>query len=250
MISDIEKNSSQSNEKYIYLISGIATLTAAIIFRRWLASELVLFKSLGIITVESPQSHSILEWFNFIQQDRFIGLVALNFFDIINSLLLGLLFIGLYFKLRKVNKEASIIALIIGLVGIVIYITSNQALAILTLSDQYVTATEAEKPQLLAAGQALLTVNTFYPGGSGIPIGFYLVNFSSLLFAIIMLKDDYFTKKDAYIGIIANGLNVSSIIFFLVAPEFIIIPIPLGSIFLLVWYILIGIKFIKLSRRI
>ena len=44
----------------------------------------MLFKSLGIIVNEPPQSNSIQVWFNFIQKDRLIGLVALNFFDIIN----------------------------------------------------------------------------------------------------------------------------------------------------------------------
>ena len=76
MIPDNEKNLSQSNEKYIYLISVFATLAAAVIFRRWLGSELMLFKSLGIIAIEPPQSNSIQEWFNFIQKNRLNGLDA------------------------------------------------------------------------------------------------------------------------------------------------------------------------------
>jgi hypothetical protein len=247
---NVQKNaekSSKSSQNLFYKLGGIAALVAAFGFRRWFSSELVMFKTIGLINTEVPSTNSALDWFNFIQKDRLIGLIALDFFDIVNYILVGLVLLGLYFVLQETDKSAALLALVIGFIGIAVYLSSNQALAILSLSDQYVSATVSEKPILLAAGQSLLTMNNFYPGGSGIPIGFYFVNVASLIMALVMLKDEYFTKKDAYIGILANGFNVSSLLFLFVAPELMVIPIPLGSIFLLIWYIMMGLKLYRLK---
>jgi hypothetical protein len=247
---NVQKNteeSSKTSQNLLYKLGGIAALVAALGFRRWFSSELVMFKTIGLINTEVPSTTSALDWFNFIQKDRLIELIALDFFDIINYILVGLILLGLYFVLQETDKSATFLALVIGFVGIAVYLSSNQALAILSLSDQYVIATESEKPILLAAGQSLLTMNKFYPGGSSILIGFYFVNMASLIMAVVMLKNKYFTKIDAYIGILANGFNVSSFLFLIVDPELMVIPIPLGSIFLLIWYIKVGLKLYRHS---
>lgn len=232
----------------MYKIAGLSALVAALIFRRWFSSELVMFKTFGLTNIEAPTTNSAIDWFTFIQKDRLIGLIALDFFDLFNYMLVGLLLIGLFLYFCEKNRSASIVALLIGLVGIAVYLASNQALAILSLSDQYAVAPETQKPLLLSAGQSLLTMNKFYPGGSAILISFYFVNIASLIFAVLMFNDEFFTKIDSYLGIISNGLNVSSIVFLLVLPELMVIPIPLGSIFLFIWYIKIGYKLLRMKN--
>ena len=172
-------NNPDSSWNLFYKLGGVSALIAALVFRRWLNAELVLFKNFGLINIEAPNPQSALDWFNFIQKNRLIGLISLGFFDIINYMLVGLILLGLYFSLHDTHKSVALLALIIGFTGICVYLPSNQALAILSLSDQYATASEAIKPNLLATGQSLLELNSFSSGGSGILIGFYFVNLSS-----------------------------------------------------------------------
>ncbi len=236
--------------KGLYRIGGAAALIAAVIFRRWLGAELDLLRSIGITHFEPiAEPGSAIDWFTLLQTNRLVGLTLLNFFDIVNYALVGLMFLGLYAALRRANTGYMILATTLGFVGIAVYFASNQAFSVLSLSDQYAAATtDAQKSILLAAGQAMLTMNNFYQGGSGIHTSFLLVTLAGLIISAVMLRSNIFSRVTACVGILANVFGLGSFITLAFAPPMTFIPLSASAPFLLIWYILIAQRLFQLGR--
>ncbi|MHA2073566.1 MAG: hypothetical protein ACXACU_14130 [Candidatus Hodarchaeales archaeon] len=234
-----------TNRRSLYKLGAIAAFLAAIIFRRnWSAEADIL------LPVDIPVT--ALEWFNLINENRLLGLVMLDFFDIVNNALVGFIFFTLYYALKDTNEIYMKLANIICFIGVAVHFASNQAFSMLTLSDHYFAASEAEKSVFLTAGEALLAINN--PGiinqGSGIYVSMFLISFSGLLISLVMLQSNLFTRMTAYFGILANGLMLSYFITITLSPTMGWITIPLSAIPLLIWYILIGVKLYKLSKEL
>jgi hypothetical protein len=236
--------------KSLYTISSAAALIAALIFRRWLGAEFIFLRSIGIIRFgPTTEPGSVIDWFTLLQTHRLIGLTLLNFFDIVNYALVGLIFIGLYAALERADKSFMTLAMALGFAGMSVYFASNQAFAMLSLSDQYAAATtDAQRSMFLAAGQALLTMNNFIQGGSGIVTSFLLVNLAGLIISIVMAASSIFSKGTAYVGILAHGFGLGVIIPLAFAPPLTFIPLSASAPFLLIWYILISLRLFQMSR--
>ncbi len=234
----------------LYKVGGIAALIAGAIFRRNIAAELGLF---GL----QPAPVAINDWFEFLQHNRFLGLAYLNIFDILNYALLGLMFFALFAALRLINKSCMVIALTLGIVGITVYFASNTAFSMLSLSNQYASATsEIQKNLLLAAGHAVLSINRFsgpdaYPGTGGY-ISFLLIALAGLIISVVMIRSKAFNRITGYVGIIANALDLIYCIAFVFIPAvdnriLTICFIPTAGLFLMIWHIMIGWRVCRLS---
>lgn len=228
---------------------GVAALIAGVIFRRNIAAELGIFNF-------QPAPTTINDWFDFLQHNRFLGLVYLNIFDIINYALVGLMFLALYVFLRQVNKSRMVIALSLGIVGITLYFASNTAISMLSLSNQYASATsEIERNLLLAAGHAVLSINPFsghnaYPGTGGY-ISMLMIALAGLMISIVMIRSKAFNRITGYVGIIANALDLIYCVAFVFIPTadnriLTVCFIPAAGLFLMVWHIMIGWRLCRL----
>ncbi|MHA2110801.1 MAG: hypothetical protein ACW98W_04945 [Candidatus Hodarchaeales archaeon] len=164
----------------------------------------------------------------------------------VNIALVGVVFFTLFYALKDSNKIFMKFANAISFVGIAVCFASNQAFALLSLSDRYFAASEADKSIFLSAGEALLTIND---QGSGIYISMFLIGLSGLIISIIMLQSNVFSRKTAHFGILANGVGLSYFITIIILPTIGWIPIPLSAIALLIWYILIGVRLYQLSKE-
>ena len=86
------------------------------------------------------------------------------------------------------------LATALGFLGIAVYLASNQAFSMLSLSDQYAAATtDAQRSMFLAAGRRYLRIidpDVLGPGA----IGFFLVTLAGLIFSIVMLRSSIFAK--------------------------------------------------------
>jgi hypothetical protein len=182
----------------LYKVSGAAALIAVLIFRRWLGVEFLLMRMLGIIRFgPSTMPSSVSDWFTLLQTHRLVGLTLLNVFDIVNYTLVGLIYLGLHAALRRANKSYMTLAAALGFLGIALYLASNQAFSLLSLSDQYAAATtDAQRSMLLAAGQALLAISNPNALGPG-TLGFLLVTLAGLIISIVMLQTSIFGKVTA-----------------------------------------------------
>ncbi len=234
----------KTTRRSLYKIGAAAAFLAALLFRRnWSAEADILFP------IDIPVT--ALDWFNLINENRLLGLVMLDFFDIVNNALVGIIFFTLYYLLKDTNEIYMRFANIICFVGITVHFASNQAFSMLTLSDHYFAASEVDKSIFLTAGEAILAINN--PGiisqGSGIYVSMFLISFSGLLISLVMLQSNVFNRLTAYFGILANGLMLSYFITIIISPTMGWLPIPLSAIPLMVWYILIGVKLYKLSKE-
>ncbi len=227
----------------LFRVGGVAALIAALAFRRNLGSEWMLLRSLGLISAGPLTSPATMrDWFALLQNDRVLALTLLNLFDMVNYALVGLMFLALCVALRRVNRSAATIAAALSFVGVTIYLASNQALTLSSLSNQYAAATtDAQRSLLLAAGQAVLAIhqNAGYEG-SGIYLSFFLVTMAGLIISVVMLRSEIFSMITAYLGLLANGFGLGYYIALVFAPTLIALPISISAVFLLAWYVLIG----------
>ncbi len=168
-----------------------------------------------------------------------------------NYALLGLMFLALYPALRRNNETYIRIAVILGLVGVVVYFASNQAFAMLSLRGHYAAATtEAQRAPLLAAGEALLAINN--PGavhqGTGIYLSFLLVTLAGLIISSVMLRSVIFSRLTAYLGILSHVLLLGYFVTLIFAPSLIAIPHATAATPLVLWELLIGRKLFQLAQ--
>jgi hypothetical protein len=198
---------------------------------------------MGIIGMEPPSS--ALDWFALLQDNGFLGLILLDLFDIVNYVLVGLMFFALYGALRGANKVAMTVAVAFDLVGVAVYLASNQAFAMLALSDRYAAAgNEAMQATFLAAGEALLAIHD--PGG--VHVSLLLVALAGLIASVVMLRSHVFGKATATIGVVANGLVVSYFVALPLVPAMAFLFPSASAPFRLLWYILIARRLFQLGR--
>jgi hypothetical protein len=143
-------------------------------------------------------------------------------------------------------------AMTFSFVGIAVNLATNQALAMLSLSDRFAAATtEGQRAAIEAAGQALLAIDS--PGaafkGSGHYLSLFLVLAAGLLISIIMLRSKDFPKAAGILGILANGINLLYFLALLLAPASIWLPPTAAALFRIAWYILIAVSLFKLASR-
>ena len=244
-------NSGDSVWKSLYQLGGIAALVAVFVFRRNLGAELMAFKGFGLFAVPETMPESALEWFTLLQRNKLIGLALLNVFDLVEYGLVGLLFLAVCAGLWRANRSVMLVATLCGLAGIIVYFASNQAFAMLSLSERYATATtDAQRSVFLAAGEALLAVNN--PGdlhqGTGIYASLFLVLLAGLVMSLVMLRSNVFSKITALTGILANGFGLGYFIVLAFAPTIVALPFVLSAPFRVIWYFLIARKLFQLGK--
>ena len=138
--------------------------------------------------------------------------------DLINYFLVGLFFLALFTALKKVNKSLALLAVVLGWAGVLLYFASNQAFALLALSDKFATSvTETQKVLFSAAGEALLVFQNpeLFQHGTASYTSLLLLGLGGLLFSLIMLKSTEFNKATAWTGLLANGI----LLLFYVTPD-------------------------------
>jgi hypothetical protein len=193
----MEKNPSRWEPRIVYRVGALAAFIAVIFFRRNLSAEFAAFNGFGLFEVPAQTPVTAAEWFALLQADKISGLILLNFFDVVNYLLIGLLFAALYFALRRETPVLALTALALAGAGILIFVMSNQALSMLSLDNRYAAAgTDAQRAELLAAGETRLAIDNpgRVPSGAGALAALLLVTLAILLFAIAMLRSPRFGK--------------------------------------------------------
>jgi len=223
-------------------IGGLAALICAGMY----------FVALGIYVPAyrvGPPPVTVLEWFTLFQVKPLTGLFFLGLADIIIMILWGPMALALYPVLKQSNQTWTRIATIFVFVGMAFFLATNMAFAMLYLSRQYTAAvTEAQQSNLLSAGQAMLAVTE---GSRMLP----LVPLAGMIFSIIMLQSKNFSKMTAWVGILGLGLlSASGLVagYATAGPTTAISTIIVGvtyaggGLLSLVWYILIGLRLLKL----
>ena len=175
-----------------------------------------------------------------LQKDALGGLISLDIFLFIGNLFSIFLFLALYVSLKQVNASYALVALALGLLGLLLLIPARPIVELFNLSAQYaVTSDPALKSQILAAATALLALFD----GTGWVMNLVLGGLSLLASSLLMLRSPLFSKAAAWAGMLTN----------LVACLF-FVPV-LGKFFLflslpgyMIWYFLLAKRFFQMAR--
>ena len=225
-------------------------MIAALVFRRNWSAELSLLRLLDVLQVgptEPPAGAAA--WFELLQHHPLIGMTHLNIFDLVNYALVGLMLLALHASLRRVAPTLAPLALGCGGAGVSVALASNQAFAMLSLSARYAAAgTEVERTELLAAGQALLAIDSpGVPPGAGAAIALLLVTVGSVLMAAALVRSRVFRPAIGYLGMVAEVVQLGYFVTLAVAPSLAALPPSLAAPFRLVWYVLTGRRLLQLA---
>ncbi len=249
MSQDHDLETKELARKKMYKKGGVAALICAVMYIITLAVYVPANRA-------SPPPETVLEWFTLLQNQPITGLFFLGLADIFIMILWGPLALALYASLKKINKTWSMIATCFVFVGMAVYLSTNTAFSMLSLSQQYAAATtETQKTILLAAGQAMLAISE---GTGGQYAGMPLAWLSGLILSLVMLRVKVFSKTTAWMGIIGLGLLIASMPFAgyttvgaksAMVDAIIAVTYIGGGLLSLAWYFLVGLRLIKISRE-
>jgi len=152
-----------------------------------------------------PPPGDVNGWFTLFRQNALLGLLDLDLVMVVSAALLIPLYLALYTALRRISQSLALVALALGLVGSALMISANPAFSMLSLSDGYATAaTDAQRAMYLAAGQAALTNWT----GTAFNVAYLFAGLTALIFSLLMLRSDLFSKVTAFAGIALGVLAI------------------------------------------
>lgn len=237
--------------KTLYIAGGVAALLAGVLFRRnWSAEAGLLFPHKAPVAVS--------EWFALLQSSRLLGLTYLGIWDVVNCVLVGVMYLALCAVLWRASKSWMAIATALGFLGIAVYCASNTALSMLALSDQYARATsEAQRSLLLAAGQAMLALNRFsQPGAHPTSAGYtslLLIAIAGMITSLAMLRSKVFNRATAIVGILASALDLAYCVGYALLPAIdtellSVLFIPAAGLLLMAWHIMVGWRLYRIGR--
>jgi hypothetical protein len=162
--------------------------------------------------------------------------------------------IALFAAFRRTN-EVVYAAFAAGLacLGIAIVLATNINYSLLYFNDQYAVATAAQRSQIVTAGESFVALLN----GTGPLMGGLFIESAFVIISIVMLRSRVFSKRIAYLGLVAHGLDVAhSIVLLIMVPLFnaataVTIGVALlaiGGTLQLIWYPLVGRRLIQLGR--
>lgn len=178
--------------KGLYRIGAVAALIGVVV----MVFQIVIY-------VAWPPPGTVEGFFALFQENPLLGLLSLDLLYILNNTLLVPIYLALYLAIRRFAPSATLIALLLGLLGIGAYYASTIAFEMLSLSGAYTAAAgEAQRTALLGAGEALLVVYK----GSAFNVYYVLNAVVLLVFSVVMLRSPVFSRATAIWGLAAGVL--------------------------------------------
>jgi Domain of unknown function (DUF4386) len=214
----------------LYRVAAIAAL-----------SVVALIPLQAVVFFAWPPPSTVLGYFDVFQSNALLGLLDLDLLLVVDELLMIPVLLGLYVALKQTDESVMLLAIAIGLVGVVLFLVAREAtISMLWLSNQYAGAnSEPERAALVAAGQTLLTTYN----GTAFSVGYFLTGLATLLMSCIMLRGAVFGRTAGVAGVLAGATA-------LVPASFGTLGLVLAFVSLLplmVWLFSIGRRFLTLA---
>ena len=219
--------------KDLYRVAGIVAVISIIV----ILFSIVLY----FFWPYAPGSKTTEEIFHLLKSNPLGGLISLDLLLLVGNLLSIMLFLALYVSLKPVNESYALIALVIGLVGVVLLVPARPILELFALSKLYANAaTEIAQSRYLAAGESLLAMFD----GIGWFTNTLLGALSLLISSLLMLRSRLYSRTTAYVGIVTNAAVCG---FFLPGLGLFLLFLSLPGY--MIWYFLLARRFFQLSKE-
>jgi len=182
-----------------------------------------------------------------LRQNRLVGLLRLDALTTLLMPLYYLLFLGLYIALRKTQAMGATLMLLLGCTGLTLFLAAPSFVSWMALSDKFAVATDdARKTLLLAAGETILATDLWH--SSSAFVGGLLLQTSTLLISLVMLRGTTFRKSTAWVGVVTHGLDLAHIPFLLFIPPIGEFLLMIGGTLYLAWFPLLAWDFFQLAQ--
>lgn len=197
-----------------------------------------------------PQPSTVEGWFLLFQRSKLVGLLDFWGLEVPMYVMFVPVFLALYVVLREADPGWMAIATTFVLLGVGIFLATNNPFTMLSLSSRYAAATtEAQRSALLAAGEAVLA-NTGQRAVGGFNVGLFLVSVAGLIVSATMLRSDAFSRATAYVGIGAYALSLADYVRQVltsspIAALLVVLP---GALLLVIWFVMVGRRLYRLGR--
>ena len=244
------RNQSLDIKHIVYRFGAWSALIAALIFRRNMDAEYYLLHGFGLFGGEiSSAPDSAAGWIDLMQTQPLLGLTLLNALDLINIALIGIIFISIVVVLWNERPYLMGMAALMTICAVIYFFFTNQAFAFYRLSQEIIHLDSSQQALYYDQAETLLKLHfsNHYAPGSIYP-SYLLITLAGLFLGIQMLNSNTFTILCAWMGILANAIALTYWGFHFLLPEFEFIAPAISAIFLLVWYILIGLQLLKLVK--
>jgi hypothetical protein len=175
-----------------------------------------------------------------LHQDRLGTLMALDLPMLLIMMLNIIPIIATYHALRIVHGPAALTSLLLGLIAIVLVIPTRPLVELVNLSEMFVRASsDSEREVYLAATQTYLGLFS----GTAWCVQTVLFALWGVINGTLMLKSQVFGRLKGWIGII---LSLFALPFWV--PGVGVIFLFVNTIGTIVWYPMVAISFLRLSR--
>ncbi|MDA8203722.1 MAG: hypothetical protein M0Z49_13370 [Chloroflexi bacterium] len=232
-MNPIDTTASERSWRGLYLAAGAAALLSALA---------VPFQMALFIAWPPPAHGTAADWFAMFQANPVHGLLSLDLVMMAEQVLVIPVALALYRLLHRANESTMALALAAWLVGAGLFVASNTAFQMLTLSNGYAAAgTDAARAPFLAAGEVMLA--TYWGMGTPFVFGYVLSATAGVLVGLVMLQTRLFGRAAAWAALAGNVVGLG-----------IFLPgigtgVSLASVLVLwVWYVLIGVRLVRLGR--
>jgi hypothetical protein len=189
------------------------------------------------VALASQRTVTVVDWFTLFQNNWFLGLRNLGLLNLIGAAFLTPAFLAMYFALRREHEPWAALGAILFFMGMAVYLASNRAFAMLSLSGQYASATtDAQRTLLAAAGQTMLVEGLNR-------VGIFIIDLAGLVLSALMLRSKVFGKATATAGVVGNGLMIVLELILAFAPgrfNVWLIVAMCGGVSIMAWYLLVG----------
>jgi hypothetical protein len=202
-----------------------------------------------IVYATLPRSTTVVEHFEVFNENSLVGLLTFDLLGMVAYILFVPTVLALYGILRRTSETVMAVATVLFFVGVAEFFATNTGFSMLSLSDQYATATtDVERERLLAAGQAMLTIfneNAFL-------VSYVIVSASWTMMATAMLRSDLFSRFTAIAGMLAGMAGIVAVVLehvtFIDGLAIAIALYFLAIVFLFIWVLLLGRRLYQLGR--
>jgi hypothetical protein len=224
-----DAQSTNSRWRTLYRLGGAAALISA-----------VLIPIQVMVFIAWPPPTTVSGWFRLFQSNPLAALIDLDLLLVVDNVLLVVVLLALYVLLRQTSEAVMAIATALGLLGIALFVTSNPAFEMLSLSDQYAgAATDAQRSTFLAAGEAMLATWQ----GTAFQAAYLLGSVAGIAIGAVMLRSGIFGRLTASMAILGNAVGLG-----LYVPKIGVYIAVFSVVFLEVWYVLVTRRLLRLGR--
>ena len=242
-MSQFERNQLMSVEtekadwNSMYTIGGVAAL-----MQLGLTLLIILISFVGALNPGEPN-----EFLAILYTDRVVS----GLLDDFTSLIVVALYLGtfpaLYVALRRVNPTYTALATLFTVVGVTVVFATHSGLSMFYLSEQYAAAaTEVQRAQLLAVGQAVMASDMWNSTG-GYMAGILLQG-AGVIISLVMLRSKEFRAVTAWAGFFGNAFDLTQHLLHPFAPSISGVLLGIAGPFYLVWFVMLGRDFFRLRR--